>query len=179
MKVTGFSRASKDLMIQSLERDLKAYPTFFITEYTGVSASMMDKLRARLRKEKTRYVAVKNSLSKRVFSKSLLKPLAEHFNGACGLALSGADPVGPSRVLVEFAKENESFKIQAALINGQPVSVADVKTLASLPPKNVLLAKVLGQMNAPISGFVGVLSGTLRKLVTALDAIAKKKGEGQ
>ena len=175
MKLTGYSRLSKDLVIKEIKQALEKQPSFFVADHSNLSASLLDKLRAKLRKENSRYVAVKNSLGRRVLEGADLKDLTSHMNGKCGLVFVDKDPVSSSKVLVDFAKENETFKVQAGYVNGQVVSLAQIKELASLPSKQVLLSKMLGGMQAPISGFVGVLSGTLRKLVTALDAVAKKK----
>lgn len=178
MKKTGFSRVSKDLVIQQMETELKSAPVFFITEHGKVEALSMDKLRAKLRPSKSRYFSFKKSLGKKAFERAKITGFEEHFDGACGITFSGTDPVTPSKILVQFAKENEAFKIQAGYLNGQLISVDKIKALASLPSREVLLGKVLGGMQAPISNFVGVLAGTVRKVVTVLDAIAKKKSNG-
>ena len=176
MKVTGFSRVSKNLIIEEIAGELKARPIFFITQHAGLAASSLDKLRARLRPAQCRYVAVKNSLGKKALEKASLTQFSDSFGGSCGITFSSGDPVLSSKILVEFAKENENFKIQTGFMNGQVMGADQIKTLASLPSREVLLARALGGMQAPLSRFVGVLSGTLRKMVTVLDAIAKKKG---
>ena len=176
MKASGYSRVSKDLIIKQVEAELKNRSTFFVTEHGKVAASAMDKLRARLRPSKSNYMAVKKSLGIKALERANLKVLSEHMDGACGITFAGQDPVAPSKILVEFAKENEAFKIQAGYLNGEVISTDKIKALASLPSREILLGKVLGQMQAPMSRFVGVLSGTVRKVVTVLDAIAKKKG---
>ena len=175
MKVTGFSRVSKDAIIRDLEKELNGSTNFFITQYGSVSASAMDQLRAKLRLVKSRYIVVKNSLGKKAFEKSSHKQLAGTISGSCGVVFSGADPVAPTKVLVQFAKENEAFKIQTGCMNGKLISMDEIKVLASLPPKEVLIARALGGMMAPLSRLVGVLSGTVRSVVNVLDAIAKKK----
>jgi large subunit ribosomal protein L10 len=96
--------------------------------------------------------------------------------GACGIAFSGGDPVLSSKILVDFSKENEGFKIQTGFMNGAMMGVDQIKVLASLPSREVLIAKVVGTIQAPLARFVGVLSGTVKRVVTVLDAIAKKKG---
>ena len=175
MKATGFSRVSKDLMIAEIEKELKARPFFLLANHGSISGAMMDKLRAKLRTAQARYLVVKNSLGAKAFEKTNLKELSADLSGACGIAFSSGDPALSSKILVDFAKENEAFKIQRGFMNGKPIGADQVKVLASLPSREVLLSKVLGQMNAPITGFVSVLSGTMRKIVTVLDAIAKKK----
>ncbi len=176
MKTTGFSRVSKDSIIKQVEKELKAQPIFFVTQHATVSATSLDKLRSKLRKSNAKYLVVKNRLGKKAFEKANLNDIAGSFVGACGITFTSGDPVAPCKVLVDFAKENEAFKIQVGYLNGQRVSAEDIKALASLPSREVLLARVVGGIQAPISGFVQVLAGTLRKLVTVVDAIAKQKG---
>lgn len=178
MKVTGFSRVSKDKIIGEIEKELKNRPSFFIAQHGTLSATLIDKLRARLRPSHTRYFVVKNSLGKKALEKANLKALSDHLTGSCGIAFTSGDLVASSKALVDFAKENETFKIQSAYFNGEVVGTDQVKVLASLPAKEVLIAKVVGGIQAPISRFVGVLSGTVRKVVTVIDAIAKKKSSG-
>ena len=176
MKATGLSRTSKDMIIKEVEKELKAHPIFFVTQHGTVSATSMDKLRSKLRQSKARYLVVKSSLGQKAFEKANLKEIAGTFSGACGITFTSGDPVAPCKVLVDFAKENEKFKIQTGYLNGQIVNAEQIKALASLPSREVLLARVAAGIQAPISGFVQVLAGTLRKMVTVLDAIAKQKG---
>ena len=178
MKVTGFSRVSKDLIIKEIEKELKKGEPFFVVRHDSVPASNIDKLRAKLRGTKTRYFVVKNTLGQKAFERANLKDLAGHIIGACGIAFTSGDIVQSAKTLVEFSKENESFKVQAGYMQGRLVSVDQIKVLASLPAREVLLAKVVGGIQAPISGFVNVLAGTLRKFVNVVDAIARKKNQG-
>ena len=175
MKATGYSRVSKNLIIGEIEKELKKSSVFFVTEHGAVSALAMDRLRAKLRAGNTRYLAVKKSLGRKALEKSNLPSIAESMNGACGIAFFGEDIVLSSKVLVTFAKENEGFKIQTGFLNGEIIGLDRIKALASLPSKEVLLSQVVGTIQAPLSSFVRVLSGTIRKVVTVFDAIAKKK----
>ncbi len=176
MKTTGLSLVSKDLIIKQIEREIKANPVFFVTQHATVCGSKMDKLRSKLRHSKAKYMVVKSRLGQKAFEKSNFKDMAQTFNGACGITFTSGDPVAPCKVLVDFAKENEAFKIQSGYFNGQIIGADQIKSLAGLPSREVLLARVAGGIQAPIFGFVQVLAGTLRKAVTVLDAIAKKKG---
>ena len=175
MKTTGFSRVSKESIISEIERELKNRSTFFVVRHDTVSADKIDKLRVKLRASQTRYFVVKNSLGQKAFERAKLKDMSAYIQGACGIAFTGGDPALTSKALMDFAKENESFKVQAAYMSGQLVAADRVKLLASLPSREVMLSKVIGGIQAPLSGFVGVLAGTLRKVVTVLDAVAKKK----
>ncbi|MBI4353428.1 MAG: 50S ribosomal protein L10, partial [Candidatus Omnitrophica bacterium] len=140
MKVTGFSRTAKDLAIREMEKEVKEHTAFFIARHEGgVSAFSLDKLRAKLRPH-SRYLVVKNSLARRVLSQARLTLLAESLNGTCGMTLTQGDPVAPCRILVDFAKENQNFKIQGAYVNGSVLLPDEIRVLAALPPREVLLA---------------------------------------
>ena len=175
MRVDGLSRISKDSIIKQIEKEMKKRDAFFVTKHAKVAASSLDKLRAQLRKSGTQYFAVKNSLAKRAFGTGGLEALGKTLEGSCGLVFSGKDAVGSCKILVDFSKTNENFKVAGGYLNGEIITVDQIKVLAALPPREVLIARVVGQMKAPISRLVGVLSGTLRKSVTVLDAVAKKK----
>ena len=176
MKSTGFSRVSKEKIIGDIEKEIKARPVFVVAQHGTISAAALDKLRAKLRQSDTRYLVVKNTLGKKAFERCKFQGVGEILNGACGVAFTSGDIVASSKILVDFAKENETFKIQSGYFNGEIVGADKIKTLASLPPKEVLIARVVGGVQAPLAKFVGVLSGTIRKIVTVLDAVAKKKG---
>ncbi len=177
MKTTGLSRVSKDLIIKEIEKELKSRPAFFVTDHGTVPALALDKLRAKLRASNSRYLVIKKSLGRKALENANLQSVGE-LEGACGIAFTSGDIVLSSKTLVDFAKENESFKVRTGFMNGQVMTADKIKQLAGLPPKEVLLARVVGGMQAPIWRFVGVLSGTVRKVVNVLDAIVKKKGSG-
>ena len=106
--------------------------------------------------------------------------LFRSLNGTTALAVSADDAVAPAKVIYEFIKENklentEVLTIKAGLVEGKVINVEEVKALASLPSREVLIAKVLGSMQAPISGVVNVLQGTIRNAVYVLDAIRAQK----
>ena len=119
---------------------------------------------------------MKNSLGRKALGKGKFSALADSMTGACGIAFTNGDPVLSSKILVDFSKVNEGFKVQSGFIDGTVIGADQVKALANLPSREVLIARVVGGVQAPISRFVRVLSGTVRRIVTVLDAIAKKKG---
>jgi large subunit ribosomal protein L10 len=175
MKTTGFSRVSKDIIISELEKEFKSRPAFFVAQHGTISATSLDQLRAKLRATNTRYFVVKNSLGKKALEKANLSQFSDSLSGSCGIAFSSGDIVASSKVLVDFAKDNVTFKVQNAYFNGEVVGADKVKILASLPSREVLLSRMVGGMQSPIRGFVQVLAGTIRQVVTVFDAIAKKK----
>ena|SRR3989338_8474275 len=175
MKESGLSRLSKNLIIKQVEKELEMSNAFFLTQHTAVPAASMDKLRANLRSVNTKYMAVKNSLGKKALGNEKYSNLSEFMTGACGFVFLSEDVVGSSKVLMDFAKGNEGFKVRSGFMGGALINGEQVKALANLPSREVLITRVVCGVKAPISSFVKVLSGTIRKVVNVLDAIAKKK----
>jgi large subunit ribosomal protein L10 len=85
------------------------------------------------------------------------------------------DPVLTSKSLVNFSKDHEKLSLEVAFIDKKVLDKSLIKALAALPPKEVLLARVIGGIKAPLSGLANVLGGTLRNLVSVLDQVAKQK----
>ena len=96
-------------------------------------------------------------------------------DGAVGVSLSGEDIIATCKALVDFTKVHEKLKLKGAYLDGKNISPARIKELASLPTRDVLIAQVVGGIKSPITGFVNVLGGVLRKFLYCLDAIKAKK----
>jgi len=97
------------------------------------------------------------------------------FEGSILTAVGFNDEVSAAKLLKEFSKENEAVKLVAGVLEGKALSAEEVEKLALLPSKEQLLAQLVGSLNAPVSGFVNVLAGNLRGLVTVLGAIKDQK----
>ena len=102
-----------------------------------------------------------------------LDPVLE---GTTALATSEEDYVAAAKILCEYAEKNKNFEIKSGYVDGGVLGVDEIKDLAKLPSKEVLVAKALGGLNAPITGFVTVLNGNIRGLACVLNAIAEQKG---
>lgn len=167
--------AQKQQAVNELASQLSDALAGVIVDYTGITVEDDTKLRKELREAGVHYTVKKNSLIRLAAEKAGLSGLEDTLKGATALAYSTEDMVAPARVLSAFAEKHPTFKVKAGFIEGKTVSEADVSALAKLPPKEVLVAKALGGLNAPITGFVHVLNANLRGLVVALNAIAEKK----
>ena len=175
MERQGYGKLCKDRMISEIVNDLKERPNFFITNYMGSSVSDLENVRKGLRPSQSSFFVVKNSMMNVVLDQLKLEEAKKLISGGVGISLSGEDVVAASKVLVNFAKTHEKFKIAGAVIDGKLVAVDKINRMASLPSKEVLLATVLRGMKAPITGFVGVLGGVLRKFVYVVDAVRSSK----
>jgi large subunit ribosomal protein L10 len=170
-KKESLGRACKERMIEELVQRIKDRPNFVITNHFGSSVADLEQLRRNLRKSSASYIVVKNSILKIIFDDLKLKDDALVIEGIMGLSLTGEDVVTICKTLVTFAKDHDKFKIKSAYFFGKAIGQDKIKQLASLPPKEILLAQVVGGIKAPISGFVNTLGGILRKFVYVVDAI--------
>lgn len=169
-----FGISTKKFMLGEVMARFRSSPDFVITNYKGLSASEIEKLRRALGKASSKYFVVKNSIVKRVFDELKLKDLGQFIEGEIGIGFAG-DIIKASRAFMDFKKSHKTFNVSGAYINGKPEGVERVKYLAMLPPKEQLLAMAVTYMKSPITGFVGVLNGLLRSLVVAINEIRIKK----
>jgi len=173
--VDKFGKLCKEKMITELLVRFEKRPNFIITSYMGSSTQDLEALRRDLKKVQAQYFVVKNSIIKLAFGKMKLEEESAKIEGGIGISFAGDDIVASCSVIALFAKAHEKFKIKGAVIDGKRVSTENVNRLASLPPRNVLLSQVVGGIKSPITGFVNVLGGVVRKFVYVVDAIKNSK----
>lgn len=165
----------KQQMVDELAEKMKTAVSGVLVDYKGITVEEDTKLRAELRKAGVYYSVKKNSIIGLAAKKAGLDGFDEYLKGSTAIAMSDSDVAAPARILAKFAEGKEGFTLKAGFIEGETVDSAKVAEIAKLPSKDVLVAKFMGGLNAPISGFVNVLNGNLRGLVVALNAIAEKK----
>ena len=147
-----------------------------IVEYKGITVADDTKLRKALREAGVEYRVVKNTLLKRASDNVGLSDFDDVLEGTTAIAI-GSDHTSAAKIINDYIEKSKSktYKIKAGYVEGKAISTEEVVALAKLPSKEVLIAQVLGGLNAPITGFAGVCSGLQRSLVCALNAIAEKQ----
>jgi len=148
-----------------------------LTHYKGMDVAGITDLRRRLREADAEYKVVKNTLLVRAAEGTGAAPLKDSFTGPSAVAFSYTDPVAPARVLSEFAKTNDKLQIRTAALKGRLLEPKDIKALAELPSREVLLAQTLAVMNAVPTSFVRVLSAIPQKFLYLLSALKTQKQE--
>jgi large subunit ribosomal protein L10 len=169
------SKTERQATVESLTELLKGSPNVYVTDFTGLNVLRMTELRRRLRGAGVDYVVVKNTLAQRAFAANGVHALDEHLAGPTGLVLAGADALAGAKVLTDFAREFEKPAIKIGLVDGRPVTPEQVKRLADLPPREVLLAQLAGYLQAPMAQFAGVMNGLLYQMVGALEALRAQR----
>ena len=177
-KVTDKKRA----IVEALKDQLTTSKGVVITSYKGLTVAVDTELRRELRAAGVTYHVVKNTMTRLAADSAGLNELDKHLEGTTGMAFSKEDAVAPAKVIYGFMKKNKLedagiLTIKAGLVEGKVISDKEVKALADLPSKEVLIAKLLGSMNAPLSNTVGVMSAIIRNAVYVIDAVRKQKEE--
>ncbi|MGF7186889.1 large subunit ribosomal protein L10 [Desulfitispora alkaliphila] len=166
---------SKQEVVADLTDKLKNSQGVVITDYRGLNVAEVTQLRAKLREANIDYKVVKNTLTKIAAKNAEVEGVDQFLEGPTAIAFSAEDPVAPAKILSEFAKAHKELEIKGGVLDGSAVTFEQVKELADLPSREELLAKVVGGMQAPISGFVNVLQGPIRNLAYALQAVKEQK----
>ena len=165
----------KKQQVAQLAEDFQKANVGVMINYEGITVDKDTKRRKQLREAGCEYKVVKNTLLGLAFQEAGIQGLEEHLHGATAIAYSENGYTDAPKILSDYAKDNENFTVKAGFIDGDMVDAKSIDDLAKLPPKEVLVAQVLGGLNGPIQGFANVLNGTIRGLVIALNAIAEKQ----
>ncbi len=170
-------RVEKKEFVAKLHERLEKAQGTFLVEYKGLNVEAITRLRRELRKVDAELQVVKNRLLKLASRETPTALIEEHMHGPTAITVTREDLAGPAKVLVEFAKEFDQLKIKCGQISGKVIDLSTINRLAELPGRDVLLAQTLSAMQAVPASFVRVLNGLLLKLLYALRAIEKQKGE--
>ena len=163
-------------MASSVKTGVSEKSSTFVVSYRGISSAKMNILRKDLRRKKAEVLVSKTSVARIALKEAKQENLADTIEGQMALVLSNADASEVSKVLVNFAKNYEGFTVRGGVLDGAFLTEAEVKTLSDLPSREVLLAKLLGTMAAPISRFAGALNGKTRDLISILKQKSEKGG---
>lgn len=170
-------RTQKEKVVAELHDKLQRATAAILTDFKGMTVAEMTNLRDALAAEKVEYQVVKNTLMRRASQDTSATALEALLKGTCAVAISYADPAIPAKILKKFTKTNEKLKVKAGVLGERLLDPDQVSVLAELPPREELLAKLLGTLNAVPTGLVTVLSGVPRAFVGVLAAIQRQREE--
>lgn len=170
------NRTVKQEQVELMHEKLKRAKAVFLADFRGMNVEKATTLRNELRAAAVEYKVFKNSLLELASKETDFECLQPHLAGPTAVAISYDDPVSAAKVLSKFAKVPQgAFVLKAGVLSGKLLDVAQIQALADLPSREVLLAKMLGSMQAPATNFVGVLAAIPGSFVRVLDAIRVQK----
>ena len=166
----------KAATIEEFKQHVEKSQIVVATQYVGINAEQATTLRKKLREGNVQFKVYKNTLVKRALDELGYSEAASFMEGPTAWAFC-EDVVAPAKLLKEYAKEAPCVAMMGGILEGSLVDQAQLDALASMPPREALLAQVVGTMAAPLRNFVSVLSAPTRNLVNVLDQIKKQKEE--
>lgn len=171
------NRTEKASAVEALGKELAECPNAILFGFAGLKVPEVTELRRQVRGTASRYVVVKNTLALRAAKGTALEALADQFAGMTAVAYNRSSPVALARVLTAFAKTNPNLVFKAAVIDGRPVPAAELKTIAEMPSREELVARLVFLMQSPLRRLVTVLHGPARGLVATLSQVADQKSK--
>lgn len=172
-------KPEKSEAVARLKEQLGRARGVVLTDFRGLSVPEMEALRASLRKEGAEYRVVKNTLLGLAASELGIAGLERFLEGPTGIAVGYDDPTIPARVVHEFIRQHRKLEVKGGLAEGMVLDPAGVRALAELPSRDQLLARVVGGLQGPLYGLVGVLVGLQRNLLYALEQIRQKRSASE
>jgi large subunit ribosomal protein L10 len=166
----AISREKKEQQVENLKEKFGSAEVIILTDFRGLSVGEQQELRSRLRDSASDYVVVKNTLTKVALEQANRPIPAEHLTGPTALAFLHEDIAAPAKALLDFAKETGILVIKGGIVGDRIVAAGEVEDLADLPPREVLLAQLIGAIQGPAATLVGVLEAPARELVRTLQA---------
>lgn len=145
------------------------------TNFTGLTVEDTTDFRKKVSKSGMEYKVIKNNIILRALKEVNLEDIQKYIDGPTGVVLSFDDPVITAKLVDDFSKAHENLKVRAGIIEGKSVVTAQLKVIAGLPSRDVLLGRVVGGMKAPLYRLVYVLNSNVQKVVGVLDAIKSQK----
>ncbi|UCE25677.1 MAG: 50S ribosomal protein L10 [Candidatus Zixiibacteriota bacterium] len=165
--------------VAEMKKLFEAAGSFFVTDYQGLNVADMTVLRKNLRQNNVKYLIAKNTLLKLAAREAGVSDIDEHFIGPTAVAFSSDDPAMAAKILNDSFKARELPRMKVFVVDNQVYEGAEIKRLADLPPRDILLSQLVAAVESPFSSLVGSLDGFFRELVGTIEALAdKKKSEG-
>lgn len=171
------TKIQKQTDLRSLEAKIKEAKSIVFASYNALGVKESEELRNQLRKEQGEMIVAKKTLLNRALKSAEIEGAdAKNFDGQVAVLFSNTDEVAAAKLLKEFRKANkDKVDFAGGILEGKFINKASVIALADLPSKHELLARLVGTINAPVSGFVNVLAGNLRGLLNVVTAIKDSK----
>lgn len=171
------TKAKKAEMLKNLKEKLQKSEAVFVTTFRGLKVSEVNEIRKLLREKGGEYRVFKNTLIRIGTENTPYQPVMDFVEGPTALVFVYRDPVEIAKVLKNFVKDHPALELRGFVIKGKGYDVKAIDQLVKLPPREVLLAQLVGSIQAPLVNFVGVLSAILRNFLYVLKAIEEKKAK--
>jgi large subunit ribosomal protein L10 len=172
-------RPEKVQAVADIKERIESAQAVFVTEFRGLTVTQLQQLRASLRESGADYKVVKMSLARRAADELSIDGIGEHFVGPTAIAFANVDPVATAKALRDADDGNERFVIKAGILSGEILLPEQIRKLASIEPREVLLAKIAGAAKAPLYKGAGMFASFTRNAATMMSQLLEKKESGE
>ena len=170
-------KEQKTALVGEIAEGLGRASIALVSEYRGMTAGEATEVRRRLRAVRGELRVAKNTLIRRAIKDTAFTALDDKLGGPVGLILSFADPVELAKTVTGMRELGDKFKLRGGVLDGKPLTGEEIQALAALPPREVVLAQLLGLIMAPATRVVRLLNEPGSALARVVDAIGKKNGD--
>jgi large subunit ribosomal protein L10 len=167
------NKVEKQQTVDFLGEQFRSINSAFLIDYHGLKVVEATDLRRKIREIDGHYVVVKNTLARLASKETKMEQLESHFQGPTAIAYHDKDVVGLAKLLTEINKLYPSFKFKAALVEGRVVQAGEIKAIASMPSREVMLSRLLLILKSPVQNLHTVLKAPVRNLCLVLNQIKK------
>ncbi len=169
------TKDEKNKEIAALKDRIARANEIIVADHTGINVEDLTILRRKLRAAKSEFKVSKNTLLKIAAKDTGIEALEKHFTGPTAIIYGYDDPSVPAKIIYEAIKEKERPKFKAFYLEGNILGYEDLKKIAELPPRNVVIANLMGTIVGPIAQFVTLLNAASSEFIATLDALAESK----
>jgi large subunit ribosomal protein L10 len=172
----ALTRAKKIAQVEKLGRELEQMSTVIVTTYNRLSVAQDYELRRLLRNSGAGYAVVKNTLAERAAKGTGAEEVLKGLSGVTSIAYTRGDPVALAKALAKYAKDNPEFTFKAGVVEGRAISLKEIESLAAMPSREEIYAKLLFLVNAPAGRLVRALHGVARNVAAVVhEGVEKQK----
>lgn len=165
----------KKQIVEEIKEKVEKAQGVVLVDYRGLNVEELTQLRRNYKEAGVDYKVYKNTMMRFAFKDAGFEEFSQYLTGPNAIAFGFDDPVQAAKITEEFAKKHDKLEIKAGIVDGKIIGIDEIKSLANLPSKEVLIAQTLAGLNGPIAGFANVLQGTIRNLVYVLNAVREKQ----
>jgi len=170
------NRNEKSEIISEIKELLESSTAVYLTDYHGINVEDISSLRNQFRDEGVRYKVYKNTLVKRALDEvGKYDKIADHLVGMTGFAFTSTNPLAPAKIINKYFGDKDKLSLKACYVEGEYFEGSQLKTLATLPTKNELIASIMGSLVSPVSGIVGAINAVMRDLVSVVEQISQRE----
>ena len=169
----------KSALVAELAENFGRASIALVSEYKGITAGESDDMRRRIRAVNGEFRVAKNTLVRLAIKSTPFAPLDANLGGPVGLIISYADPVEMAKTVNSLKDLGDKLKVRGGVLDGKPLTPEEISALAALPPREVILAQLLGLLQAPATRLARLLNEPGSAMARLLDAIGKKRDEAE